>query len=155
MCIYMRIYIVLNIGVLLPFHFAVQVPLILFKFQMPRPNTVIRYAFLFVAVISSAAVHGQGQNFGDFFQDFDYSDFGNFRRAQAALPQQPRPVQQTRQPAQQNPLQQFQQQPVNTQQPIVNDAAARRQQPGRGEALPEEPKREAPKTVAILKQIDE
>ena len=97
--------------------------------------------------IFACSVSGQRTS----FPDYDYSDFSNFRAvaSPAALP--PRAVQRQRD----QPIRQ-QIQPNTRSELSPRQDDGRRQQVGRGEAVPQEiEQREQPKPVAILKQINE
>ena len=102
---------------------------------------------MFVTLLSYSVT---GQQFVD-PADYDYSDFSNFRAvaSPAALPPRDRESRQ-RAPAQQ----QFQASPRG--ELPRRDDSRRGGNPGRGEAVPQDVRqRVAPKTVAILKQINE
>jgi len=117
--------------------------------QSIRPTWVVLYAVLFVTLLSYSVT---GQQFVD-PADYDYSDFSNFRAvaSPAALP--PRDVQ--RQARQRAPAQQQFQASTRGELPRRDDSR-RGGNPGRGEAVPQDvQQRVAPKTVAILKQINE
>ena len=115
---------------------------------------VLQSAILLVT-IHSCLVSGQRDSFGD----YDYSDFSNFRAvASPAAPLPPRAVQRQRDP---QPSQQFQaaprgELPPRRESPRDFRGDSRRQQVGRGEAVPQDvEQREEPKPIAILKQINE
>jgi hypothetical protein len=106
-------------------------------------------------ILLACTVSGQRTS----FPDYDYSDFSNFRAvaSPAALPPRAQPRQQI------NPQQRQREQPIRQQiQPNTRNELpprrddGRRQQVGRGEAVPQDiEQREEPRQVAILKQINE
>ena len=112
--------------------------------QLVIPNLVVSYVLL-VTQLSNSAL-GQS-NFFSGSSDYDYADFSGFRAvaSPAILPVQ--------RPRDSSLARQFQAVPQG-QVPIED--GSRRQQAGRGEAVPQEVRqREEPKVVNILKQINE
>ena len=113
--------------------------------QLFRPSWAIVYAVLSIAILSHSIT---GQQFDP--ADFDYSDFSNFRGVASPVALPPLSVQRQRGPVQQSL------QPSTRGELPRRDDSRRSGNPGRGEAVPQDvDQRDAPKPVAILKQISE